>query len=123
MNDSIGILSAAYFLPPHTKSVADVFRDEEIPAEPLAADVDFQRDIGIDTVHLAGDEAPSSLGLKAAREAVAKAAIDPAELDLVLNFTSIPEDYVAPTWSAAGLVQRELGAADYERLLRGGSFA
>jgi 3-oxoacyl-[acyl-carrier-protein] synthase III len=36
--------------------------------------------------------------------------IDPREIDLIIDFTSIPEDYVAPTWSAAGLVQKEVGA-------------
>lgn len=106
----IGILSSAYYLPPITKSVADIFRDEEIPAEPLAADVDFQRDIGIEAVHMAGDESPSGLGLKAAKEAVELAGIEPEEIDLIVDFTSIPEDYVAPSWSAAGVVQRELGA-------------
>ena len=29
----------------------------------------------------------------------------------VVGFTSIAEDFVAPTWSAAGIVQRELGAS------------
>ncbi len=109
MEPTLGILSAAYYLPPTRKQVADVFRDEELPSESLAVDIDFERDIGIDTVHMA-DELPSEMAIKVAREAVAKAGIDPINLDLVLDFTSIPEDYVAPTWSAAGLVQHELGA-------------
>jgi 3-oxoacyl-[acyl-carrier-protein] synthase-3 len=100
----------AYYLPAHTKRIEDVFRDEAIPTEPLAAKVDFRRDIGIETVHVASDELPSSVGLEAARRALGKAAIDPAEIDLIIDFTSIPEDFVAPTWSAAGLVQREIGA-------------
>jgi 3-oxoacyl-[acyl-carrier-protein] synthase-3 len=107
---TIGILSAAYYLPPETKSVADVFRDENIPDTPLAIDVDFRRDIGIETVHLAGSETPSGLGLEASRRALREAGVDPLELDLIVDFTSIPEDYVAPTWAAAGLVQEELGA-------------
>lgn len=110
MTAGIGILSAAYYLPPRTKRIADVFRDEVIPTEKLAAHVDFQRDIGIEQVHLAGDEDPADLGLKAAREALRKAGVDAKDLDLIIDFTSIPEEYVAPTWAAAGLVQRELGA-------------
>jgi 3-oxoacyl-[acyl-carrier-protein] synthase-3 len=107
---TIGIVSAAYYLPPETKSIADVFRDEEIPDVPLAIDIDFQRDIGIEQVHLGGAEAPSEIALEASRRALQEAGIGPEELDLIVDFTSIPEDYVAPTWSAAGLVQRELGA-------------
>lgn len=111
MSDTtIGILATAHYLPKATKSIEEIFRDEEIPNEPLAADIDFQRDIGIEKVHLGGDETPSEIGLKAARRAIDKAGIDPADLDLILDFTSIPEDYVAPTWSAAGVVQHELGA-------------
>lgn len=108
----VGILSLAYYLPPARKSVAEIFRDEDISEEPLAVDIDFRRDIGIEAVHEAGAEAPSALGLHASRRAVEQAGIDPKEIDLVLDFTSIPEDYVAPTWSAAGIVQREIGAVN-----------
>jgi 3-oxoacyl-[acyl-carrier-protein] synthase-3 len=110
MDTSIGIVAASYFLPPKRKAVADIFRDEEIPTELLASNVDFQRDIGIEGVHVAGDETATSLALKASRRVLEKAAFDPLEIDLILDFTSIPEEYVAPTWSAAGLVQKELGA-------------
>jgi 3-oxoacyl-[acyl-carrier-protein] synthase-3 len=110
MDTSIGIVAASYFLPPKRKAVVDIFRDEEIPTEPLASNVDFKRDIGIEAVHVAGDETATSLALKASRRVLEKAAIDPLEIDLILDFTSIPEEYVAPTWSAAGLVQKELGA-------------
>jgi 3-oxoacyl-[acyl-carrier-protein] synthase-3 len=111
MSAPIGILAAAYYLPPRRKPVADVFRDEAIPTEPLAANVDFKADIGIEAVHIAGDETASSLALKACRAALDQAAIDPAEIDLIVDYTSIPEEYIAPTWSAAGLVQKELGAS------------
>jgi 3-oxoacyl-[acyl-carrier-protein] synthase-3 len=110
MNTKIGIVAASYYLPPKRKAVADVFRDEEIPAEPLAANVDFQKDIGIEAVHLAADETAASLALQASRRVLQQAAMDPAEIDLIIDFTSIPEEYIAPTWSAAGLIQKELGA-------------
>ncbi len=106
----IGILAATYYLPPTRKAVEDIFREESIPAIKLAANVDFQKDIGIEAVHVAADETAASLGLTAARQAIAEAGIDPEEIDVIVDFTSIPEDYVAPTWSAAGLLQHELGA-------------
>ncbi|MBZ5703863.1 MAG: hypothetical protein LAN63_00750 [Acidobacteriia bacterium] len=110
MNSRIGIVAASYYLPPKRKVVADVFRDEEIPAEPLAANVDFQKDIGIEAVHMAADETAAGLALKACRRVLEQAAMDPKEIDLILDFTSIPEEYIAPTWSAAGLIQKEIGA-------------
>jgi 3-oxoacyl-[acyl-carrier-protein] synthase-3 len=107
---TIGMLSAAYYLPPLTKRITDVFRDERIPTTPFAAGIDFQRDIGIESVHLGGAEPPSDIGLEASRRALTEAGVDGAELDLIIDFTSIPEDYVAPTWAAAGRVQEQLGA-------------
>jgi 3-oxoacyl-[acyl-carrier-protein] synthase III len=106
----IGILEAAYYLPPTRKPLGEVFRDEKQAEVPLAANVDFQRDIGIEAVHVAGEESASSVALKACRKVVDKAQIDPRDIDLIVSFTSIPEDYIAPTWSAAGYVQKELGA-------------
>lgn len=110
MNTNIGIFAAEYYLPPKKKALSDIFRDEEMPAEPLAASVDFKKDIGIEAVHVAGDETAASLAINAAKRAIANSGIDPQEIDFIIDFTSIPEDYVAPTWSAAGLVQREVGA-------------
>lgn len=112
MNTGIGIVGASYYLPPRRKAVSDIFRDEQIPAEQLAANVDFQRDIGIEAVHLASDETATSLALNAARRVLAKTDTDPSEIDLIIDFTSIPEDYIAPTWSAAGAVQHEIGATN-----------
>lgn len=111
MHGEIGIMAEAYYLPPTRKGIDDVFGDEDVPNDPLAGGLDFQRDIGIDAIHVAGDETASDLSVRAAKLAVDKAGIDASEIDLIVGFTSIAEDFVAPTWSAAGIVQRELGAS------------
>ncbi len=110
MNTPVGILASAYYLPPARKPLADVFRDESIPEEKLAANVDFRRDIGIEAVHMAREASASDLALEAVRKVMDDASVDPDEIDLIVDFTSIPEDYPAPTWSAAGLIQREIAA-------------
>ncbi len=110
MSTGIGIVGASYYLPPKKKAVTDIFRDEQIPAEPLAANVDFQRDIGIEAVHVATEESATSLALNACRKVLEKTATDPREIDLIIDFTSIPEEFVAPTWSAAGVIQEQIGA-------------
>lgn len=109
--DTIGILCEAFHLPPTKKRVEDVFRDEDVPFGTLSKNIDFQRDIGIEDVHVT-DELPSSLALKAARKALKTANVDPLDIGLVIDFTSIPEDYIGPTWALAGLVQHELGLAN-----------
>lgn len=105
---TIGIVSEAYYFPPTKKLVTDIFKDENVPFGTLAKNIDFQRDIGIEDVHVT-DEMPSSLAIRAAKEALDKSGLAPEDVDLVMDFTSIPEDYVGPTWSAAGLIQQELG--------------
>ncbi|HEX9993252.1 MAG TPA: 3-oxoacyl-[acyl-carrier-protein] synthase III C-terminal domain-containing protein [Acidimicrobiales bacterium] len=110
MGAPIGILAEACYLPPTTKSIDAVFRDEDVPDDPLPGGVDFRRDIGIRSIRVADGETASGLAVEASRRAVERAGIDPEEIDLVVGFTSIAEDHVAPTWSAAGVVQREVGA-------------
>jgi len=105
--NSIGIIAQAYVFPEDTKSVEDVFRDEDVPFGTLAKNIDFRRDIGIDKVYVT-KEMPSTLAIKASRKALKKANLKPQEIDLVVDFTSLPEDYIGPTWSIAGLIQKEL---------------
>ena len=110
MTANIGILEANYYLPSTKKTLSQVFEDEEKSTEAFAANVDFEKDIGIEALHVAKNETAADLAIKAAKLTMAKSGIDPKEIDLIIDFTSIPEDYVAPTWSAAGQVQKEIGA-------------
>jgi 3-oxoacyl-[acyl-carrier-protein] synthase-3 len=110
MKTNIGIFEANYYLPSTKKTLAQVFADEEKPTESFAANVDFEKDIGIDALHVAKEETAADLCINAARLTMSKSGIDPQEIDLIIDFTSIPEDYVAPTWSAAGQVQQAIGA-------------
>ena len=90
--------------------MAQVFEDEEKNSEAFDANVDFHKDIGIDALHVAKNEKAADLCINAARLTMKKSGIDPKKIDLIIDFTSIPEDYVAPTWSAAGQVQQAIGA-------------
>jgi 3-oxoacyl-[acyl-carrier-protein] synthase-3 len=110
MNSNIGIFEANYYLPPTKKALSRIFADEEKPTAVFDANVDFEKDIGIDALHIAKDETAADLCINAARITMAKSGIDPKEIDLIIDFTSIPEDYIAPTWSAAGQVQQAIGA-------------
>jgi len=110
VNQNIGIFEANYYLPPTKKPLSQIFSDEEKPTAVFDANVDFEKDIGIDALHVANGESAADLCINAAKITMAKAGMDPKEIDLIIDFTSIPEDYVAPTWSAAGQVQQAIGA-------------
>lgn len=110
MKDNIGIFEANYYLPETKKTLTQVFDDEAPNTDVFDAAVDFHKDIGIDALHVAIKERSADLCINAARITMEKSGIDPKEIDLIIDFTSIPEDYVAPTWSAAGQVQQAIGA-------------
>lgn len=110
MNANIGILMEGYYLPETKKSVSDIFSDEDVPFGTLAKKVDFRCDVGIEEVYVT-EELPSTLAHKAAQLVVSKAELSGSDIDLIIDFTSIPQDYIGPTWSAAGLIQKEIGAS------------
>ena len=105
----IGIEAEAYFLPKTKKSVHKILEDEDVPFGTLAKNIDFRRDIGIEEVHVT-EELSSKLALRAVQKAISKAGIRGSEIDLIIDFTSIPQDYIGPTWSAAGFIQKEIDA-------------
>jgi len=105
----IGIEAEAYFLPKSKKEVYKILDEENIPFGTLAKNIDFRRDVGIEEVHVT-EELPSKLALRAVQEVLSKAGIQGSEIDVIIDFTSIPEDYIGPTWSAAGFIQKEINA-------------
>lgn len=109
MREMIGIEAEAYFLPKSKKEVHKILDEEDIPFGTLAKDIDFRRDIGIEEVHVT-EELSSKLALRAVQQVISKANILGSEIDLIIDFTSIPQDYIGPTWSAAGLIQKEINA-------------
>lgn len=111
MPGRIGILSQAYYMPEGRKPVAEVFVDEAkfVKFGTLAKNIDFKRDVGIDEVWVTEDM-PSALASRAVRDALEQAGIAGSAVDLIVDFSSIPEDYVGPIWSMAGLIQEEIGA-------------
>lgn len=108
-NEIIGVLAEDYYLPAAKKSVEKIFSDENIPLGTLTKNIDFKRDIGIREVHVTR-ELPSELALKAVNSLLAKADLSGTDIDLIIDFTSITQDYIGPTWSAAGLVQDMISA-------------
>jgi 3-oxoacyl-[acyl-carrier-protein] synthase-3 len=109
MRQKIGIEAQAYFLPETKKHVYEIFQEENIPFGTLKKNIDFRRDIGIDQVHVT-EQLSSELALKAVQQVLSEARIRGDDIDLIMNFTSIPEDYIGPTWSAAGVIQQAINA-------------
>src|SRR4030066_501795 len=102
----VGIVSTAYCLPPRQKFVRDVFKEEG-----LEFDVAIANQIGMDQVHVFEGKWRSQLALEAAKECLFKAGLNANEIDLIVDFSVLPQDYVVPSWCMSNKIQHELGAA------------
>jgi 3-oxoacyl-[acyl-carrier-protein] synthase III len=99
------ILSTGRYVPEKLLTNADV---ENILGEKV--DEWLQQNVGIKQRHvMADDQATSDLAVAAAKEAMARAKVDPKDLDLVLVASDTP-DYLSPGTSS--VVQAKLGAVN-----------
>ena len=101
----VGIVSTSYCIPPREKSVKDVFHEEG-----LEFDVATSNQLGMDHVHVFEGKWRSRLALEAAKECLCKAGLHAKEIDLVVDFSVLPQDYVVPSWCLSNKIQHELGA-------------
>jgi 3-oxoacyl-[acyl-carrier-protein] synthase-3 len=105
MDPRLGILSAAVRLPRRTRPVPEIFAEEGVPeGEGLA------RRLGIERVPVADGERGSELALAAAREALERAGVAAADVDVIVDATALPQEYLVPAWSMSNKLQHELGA-------------
>ena len=98
-----GVVSAGYFIPDGIITNTQMARESGLP---LALLTDK---FGIDCKHIApADEHPTSMGLKAAENALRIGNTDPEEIDLIMYCGSGYYDY--QFWSPAASIQHVLGA-------------
>ena len=109
MKQTVGILSAACRLPRTARSVEALFQEEgaHYSSEIAAA-------LGIEQVYLqngAVDETPSNMAVAAGREALGRAKVVPETVNVVVEYSIMPQEYLVPVWNMGNKVQAEVGAA------------
>ncbi len=103
MTEQIGIVDVGVWMPERWVPAAGIAAASGIPE-----DVIVER-FGLDGKHVAGpDDHVSTMGAAAARQALDRAGVEAADLDLVAYFGSMWKDY--DVWSAAPKIQHLLGA-------------
>ena len=112
---SVGIVSTAYCLPPRKMFVRDVFKEER-----LEFDLEIANQIGMKHVHVFEGKWRSQMALDAAKECLFKAGLNANEIDVVVDFSVLPQDYVVPSWCMSNKIQHELGAGKAFNLGFGG---
>lgn len=108
MKSAVGILSASYQVPKGQHSVEDLFRSEGANYSPEIAGR-----LGIKQVHLqngAASETASNMAVAAGREALQRAKVDPQTVNVVVEYSIMPQEYLVPVWNMSNKVQAEVGA-------------
>lgn len=99
----IGIVSTGVYIPQNFMTSEQISEASGIPQEVL------ERKMGIKRKPIpSADDHSCEMGIRAAREAITKAGIDPLEIDLVIYIGEEHKEY--PVWTAALKLQQEVGA-------------
>ncbi|WP_457654440.1 hypothetical protein [Rhodocaloribacter sp.] len=105
MTATVSIRSAACRFPVRQERVETLFREEGAAFSPETA-----ARLGVEAVRLCDGETGSALALEAAREALARAGVDASALDVIVDFSILPQEYLVPAWNMSNKLQHELGA-------------
>ena len=102
---SVGIVSAARYLPDQTATIAQVLADDSSATPDNTGDM-----LGISQVHVFTGESPTEMAVAVSRLALENAGLAPTDLDAIIDFSVMPQRYVEPAWSMSNELQAELGA-------------
>jgi 3-oxoacyl-[acyl-carrier-protein] synthase III len=103
----VGILATACVFPASTRTVADIFASEHV--EPSEGMFD---ELGIASVHVSDTESGADLALAAVSDALGAASVSGKELDLILDYSVLPQHYLVPIWNLGNKLQHELEATN-----------
>jgi 3-oxoacyl-[acyl-carrier-protein] synthase-3 len=109
MRAAVGILAACCHLPRNKRSVEDLFQEEG-----ANFNSDIAARLGIRQVPIqSGDasETASNMAVAASRQALQRAKIDPLTVDVVVEYSIMPQEYLVPVWNMSNKVQVEVGAS------------
>ncbi|MEJ2715520.1 MAG: hypothetical protein P8182_00010 [Deltaproteobacteria bacterium] len=112
---AVRIVSTSCCLPPREMLVEDVCKSEQVKLESATAD-----GLGITRFRVFEGKWRSQLALAAAKECLKKASLKGSEIELVVDYSALPQDYVVPSWCMSNKIQAELGAAKAFNLGFGG---
>jgi 3-oxoacyl-[acyl-carrier-protein] synthase-3 len=109
MRAEVGIVAACCHLPEHKRLVEDLFHEE---GAGYSAEVAAR--LGIKQVPLqngAASETASNMAVAAGRKALQRAGVDPLTVDVVVEYSIMPQEYLVPVWNMSNKVQAEVGAS------------
>jgi 3-oxoacyl-[acyl-carrier-protein] synthase-3 len=100
-----GIVSAACRLPLQRRTTLELFAEQGLELSPETA-----ARLGVERVPLCDGHQGSELAVAASLEALARAGVSGAEVDVVVDYTIWPQKWMVPVWNMSGEVQKAIGA-------------
>jgi 3-oxoacyl-[acyl-carrier-protein] synthase III len=100
-----GIVSAACQLPEQRRTTHELFLEEGLD---LAPEISMR--LGVEQVPVCSGHRGSELAVAASLEALARAGVSGADVDVVVDYTILPQKWMVPVWNMSGEVQKEVGA-------------
>jgi 3-oxoacyl-[acyl-carrier-protein] synthase-3 len=101
----IGIAAAAFTLPSNKRAVRSLVEEESPTLDPVV----IER-LGIEEVPICDGETASGMAATACREALRRADLDVALVDLIVDYSILPQEFLVPAWNMSNKLQHELGA-------------
>jgi len=98
-------VSAACHLPEQRRTTSELFLEEGVDVAPETA-----LRLGVEQVPLCNGHKGSELAVAASLEALARANVSGADIDVVVDYTILPQKWMVPVWNMSGEVQKEVGA-------------
>jgi 3-oxoacyl-[acyl-carrier-protein] synthase III len=105
METQVGIAAAAITLPVRKRDVGSLFQEESATLNP-----GIGARLGIEEVPICNGESASTMALATCQEALRRAELDVAQLDVIVDYSILPQEYLVPAWNMSNKLQHELGA-------------
>jgi 3-oxoacyl-[acyl-carrier-protein] synthase-3 len=105
VESQIGIAAAAVKLPATRRDVHSLFQEEAATFDPAIA-----ARLGIEEVPICNGESATAMAMEACQEALRRAELDVAQVDVIVDYTILPQEYLVPAWNMSNKLQHALGA-------------
>jgi len=102
--NSVGISKYSSFTPSKKKSIQEVFE-----LEGFEFSEDIAKNLGIKSIYEFDGDDKTLLAYEAAKDVLDSANISPSDIDVIIDFSILPQKYVGPAWSMAKELQNLLG--------------
>jgi 3-oxoacyl-[acyl-carrier-protein] synthase-3 len=100
-----GIVSAACQFPEQRRTTQELFLEEGVDLTTDAA-----TRLGVEQVPVCNGHRGAELAVAASIEALARAGVSGADVDVVVDYTILPQKWMVPVWNMSGEIQKEVGA-------------